>query len=122
MNSVHEGFTKGTCTNTEKPFGVGTTAHFVSSPGGSKMEWDMTVTEYEPNAKIRFQSSKPNLANILTLEPTINGTKLTHQTLYELPYAVFGKLMDSVKVRKDVNREIAQELEGIKKAVEESEL
>jgi uncharacterized membrane protein len=118
MNALHTGFTKASCTSTEKPFGMGTTAHFVGSHGGSNMEWDMTVTEYELNKKLRWQSYKPNLANILTLEPTINGTVLTHQTHYTLPYSVFGKLIDRLKIRKDVNSEIAVELDSIKKALE----
>jgi uncharacterized membrane protein len=118
MNSIHEGFTEATCTSKERPFGIGTTAHFVGKHGGSNMEWDMEVVEYERNKKLRWQSVKPNLANILTLEPTPNGTMLTHSALYELPYSVFGKLIDRLKINKDVNREIALELELTKKALE----
>jgi uncharacterized membrane protein len=118
MNQMHQGFTEAICTSKEKPFGIGTTAHFVGKHSGSNMEWDMEVTEYEPNKRIRWQSNKPNMANILTLEPTINGTLLTHETFYELPYSVFGKLIDKVMVNKNVNREIELELEQTKKALE----
>lgn len=68
MNRIHQGFTEAVSTSKEKPFGVGSTAHFFGKHGGSNMEWDMEVTEYEINKKVTWQSHKPNLANILTLE------------------------------------------------------
>ncbi len=118
MNQIHEGYTQAIPTSTNQPVGVGTTAHFVSQTGGSKSEWDMKITEFERNRKLRWQSMKPEMANIITLEPTVKGTMLTHQTLHELPYSIFGKLMDKVKVNNDVNKEVELELEKTKKALE----
>jgi uncharacterized membrane protein len=118
MNKVHEGFTQAKLTSNE-PFGVGTTAHFVGDHGGTHMEWDMEVTEFEKNKKISWHTTKPNtMTNTFTLEPTTKGTIMTHFSFYELPYSFFGKLIDKLKIEKDVNREIGLELENTKKAIE----
>lgn len=119
MNSLHAGFTEAHPTS-NGPIGVGTTAHFVGKHGGSTSEWDMEITEFEKNKKVKWQSKKPvNIANTLTLEPTSNGTILKHDTYYEVPYSVFGKIVDKLKVSKDVDKEITLELDNTKKALEE---
>lgn len=118
MNKLHEGYTQAVITPSNQTIVLGTTAHFIGQQGGYKTEWDMKVTEFEKNRKLRWQSEQPNIANILTFEPTSRGTKFTHQTVYELPYSVFGKLMDKVKVSKDVDKELEFELEQTKKALE----
>lgn len=118
MNAIHQGYTTATLTSKDLPAGIGTTAHFVGQHGGSKSEWDMKITEFERNKRLRWQSMKPEISNIMTLEPTSNGTMLTHTTHYELPYSAFGKFMDKVKVSKDVNKELEKELAETKRALE----
>jgi hypothetical protein len=118
MGKLHEGYTQATLTPKNQSIGLGTTAHFVGQHGGTKSEWDMKITEFEKNRRLRWESEKPLIANILTFEPTSIGTKFTHQTVYELPYSAFGKLMDLVKVSKDVNKELEFELAQTKKALE----
>jgi uncharacterized membrane protein len=118
MNTLHEGYTQAIVTPSNQTIVLGTTAHFINTAGGSKTEWDMKVTEFEKNRKLRWQSEKPLIVNILTFEPTSRGTKFTHQTVYELPYSVFGKLLDKVSVSRDVDKELEFELEKTKKALE----
>lgn len=118
MNRVHEGFTQAKYT-TNGPVGVGTTAHFVSNPAGSHMEWDMRITEFEQNRKLTWSSLSPNkMTMIFTIEPLSNGTRLTHHAEYEVPYPVIGKLIDKFRVSKEVEKEITLELEKTKKALE----
>ena len=118
MNKAHEGFTKAEYTS-KGPVGVGTTMHFVGTHGGSKMEWDMEVTEFVKNKKVTTHTEKPaNMTNFLTLEPTTKGTKLTHSVDYELPYSILGKLIDKLKVSKDINKELTFWLENAKKVLE----
>jgi len=49
---------------------------------------------------------------------TANGTKMTYSVDYELPYSVLGKLLDKLKVSKDMEKNNTKMLENIKKALE----
>ncbi len=118
MNKAHEGFTEAQYTS-NGPVGVGTTAHFIGTHGGSRTEWNMEITEFEQNKRVSWNSLGPDkLTMIYTVEPTSNGTKLTHFGEYELPYSVLGKLVDKLKVSKDVEKEVTLQLEKAKKALE----
>ena len=120
MNKAHGGFTKGEYTS-EGPVDVGTMMHMVGTQGGSKMEWDMEVTEFVKNNKVVTHTDKPSkMTNSLILEPTDKGTKLTHEVEYELPYSFLGKIIDKIKVSKDVKKELELWLPNAKKAIEES--
>jgi uncharacterized protein YndB with AHSA1/START domain len=118
MNKAHAGFTKAEYTS-KGPIGVGTTMHFVGTHGGSKNEWDMEVTEFVNNKKVTTHTEKPaNMTNFLTLEPTTKGTKLTHSVDYELPYSILGKVIDKLKVSKNLKKEMDVWLPNAKKALE----
>ena len=118
MNKVHGGLTKGEYTS-KGPVGVGTTMHMVGMHGGSKDEWDMEITEFVKNKKVVTHTDKPaSLTNTLILEPTEKGTKLTHEIEYELPYSILGKIIDKVKVSKDVKKELEMWLPNAKNAIE----
>ena len=122
MNKAHAGFTEAQYTS-KGPVGVGTTARFIGSHGGTHTEWNMEITEFEPNKRITWNSTGPNkLINIFTIEPASNGAKLTHSGAYEVPYSVLGKLVDKLKVSKDVDKEVTLELENVKKALETQKL
>ena len=100
------------------PFGLGTTLHWTTM---QKMELDMEVTEFEKNKKATISSvkgSKFKLNQTCEVEPTANGTKLTYFADYTLPYSVFGKLIDRLKVQKDMEKSIDRQLMDYKKALE----
>ena len=118
MNKAHGGLTKGEYTS-KGPVGVGTIMHMVGTHGGSKMEWDMEVTEFVKNKKVTTHTDKPSkMTNSLILEPTDKGTKLTHEVEYELPYSILGKVIDKLKVSKDLDKVMGKLLENVKKALE----
>ena len=52
------------------------------------------------------------------LEPTATGTKLTNTADYELPYSILGKIVDKLKVSKDIEKRMEKELRDLKKALE----
>ena len=120
MNELSKGFSEGEYTS-KGPVGVGTTLHYVGKAGGSQAEFDMEITEFEKNKKISMRTigaSKFKMHGSHTLEPTAKGTKLTNTADYELPYSILGKLIDKLKVSKDIEKRMEKELRDMKKALE----
>ena len=102
-------------------WGVGTTLHSISKQGGSPMEADLEVTEFEKNKKTTMRTvkaSKFKLQQTCIVEPTANGTKLTFIADYTLPYSVLGRIIDKLKVQKDIEKSIERQLMDGKKALE----
>ena len=105
----------------EGPWGVGTTLHWISKQSGSPMEADFEVTEFEKNKKATMRTvkaSKLKLQQTCIVEPTAKGTKLTYIADYTMPYSILGKLIDKLKVQKDVEKSIDRQLMDGKKALE----
>ena len=103
------------------PWGVGTTLHWISRQSGSPMELDLEVTEFEKNKKATISTvkgSKFKLKQTCAVEPMADGTKLTYFADYTMPYSVFGKLVDRLKVQKDMEKSIDRQLMDYKKALE----
>jgi uncharacterized membrane protein len=118
MNAVHAGYTEAHYTS-KGPMSVGSTAHFVGTHGGSKTEWDMRLTDFDENKKVRWHTDEPNkMTNTLLLEATNKGTMLTHIVEYELPYSYLGKIIDKLRVKKDVEKEMSAWLENAKYTIE----
>lgn len=120
MNRAHEGFTLAKLTS-QGPVGVGSTAHFVGKHGGSETEWDMSITEFVENQKIIWKTpedSKAKLANSYLIKPSGDDVMLTHIVDYDLPYSIFGKIADKLRISKDIDKEVTLELEHIKKTLE----
>ena len=120
MNEVTKGFSEWEPTS-KGPAGVGSTAHYVGSAGGKQAEWDMETTEFVKNKKLASRTigaSKFKMTDSFTLEPTAKGTKMTYSMDYELPYSVLGKLVDKLKVGKDIDKSMGEMMENIKKALE----
>lgn len=119
MNKARSGFTEGKYTS--KHTGVGRTSHYVGKAGGSQSEWDMEVTEFVKNEKVSARTigaSKFKMSSLWVLEPTAKGTKLTYSMDYELPYSILGKLVDKLRVKKDIDKSVAEMMENIKKGLE----
>jgi hypothetical protein len=45
-----------------------------------------------------------NVVDRRGFEPTAKGTKLTKTTDYELPYSILGKMIDKIRVHKDMEK------------------
>jgi uncharacterized membrane protein len=120
MNEASKGFSESVWTS-KGPVGVGSVSHFISVAGGTTAETDLEVTEFVKNQKFAQRSigaSKTKMAFSYTLEPTAKGTKVAFNMDYEVPYSILGKLIDKLKVHKDVEKGITKLLENIKKAIE----
>ena len=119
MNDAMKGWAEGE--HTSEAVGVGATMHYVGVAGGSQAEWDMEVTEFVKNKKVAMRTigaSKFKMTNSWVLEPTTKGTKSTFSMEYEVPYSVLGKLVDKLKVSKDMEKSMSKMLENMKKALE----
>jgi uncharacterized membrane protein len=103
----------------ERKEGKGITTHCITEPGGRKVEWDAEVIEWEENKKLAWEC-KPPLKNKgrFTLEPTSEGTNFMIEMEYELPYSVIGKIIDKVKVHKQMEGEIEEGLKNLKTVLE----
>jgi hypothetical protein len=58
------------------------------------------------------------MTNSWVLEPTTKGTKSTFSMEYEVPYSILGKLVDKLKVSKDMEIKMSKMMENMKKALE----
>ncbi|MGD0071661.1 MAG: SRPBCC family protein [Candidatus Bathyarchaeia archaeon] len=119
MNDAMKGWAEGE--HTSKVVGVGATMHYVGVAGGSQAEWDMEVAEFVKDKKVAMRTigaSKFKMTNSWVLEPTTKGTKSTFSMEYEVPYSVLGKLVDKLKVSKDMEKSMSKMLENMKKALE----
>ena len=120
MNEITKGFAEFEITS-KGPFGVGTTMHYVGKAGGSQAEWDLEVIEFEKNKKISAHTvgtSKFKMETSYILEPTAKGTKLTASDDYKLPYSILGKIVDKLRVSKDIEKSSEKQLRDMKKALE----
>ena len=120
MNEATKGFAEVEYTS-KGPVGVGTTAHHIGKVGSQQGEWDMEVTEFVKNKKMSDRTigaSKVKMTDSWTFEPTAKGTKLTASMDYEMPYSVLGKVVDKLKVSKDLDKVMGKLMENVKKALE----
>ena len=104
----------------EKRKGVGVTLHTVSMMSGTRMESDAEVTEWIENERITVRSTAGNVtffgSNIL--KPVPGGTELTMVANYEMPYSILGKIIDKLKVSKDVQKDIEKNNQNLKNLLE----
>jgi len=120
MNDARKGWAEGEWTS-EGPVGVSTTSHYVGAAGGSQSEWDLEITEFVKNKKLASRTigtSKFKMGSLFTFEPTAKGTKMTYSMDYKLPYSILGKLVDKLRVGKDIDKRMGEMMENIKKALE----
>ena len=120
MNEASKGFAEFEYTS-KGPVGVGTTMHYVTASGGQQAEWDAEVTEFVKDKKIATHTigaGKFKSTGSYTLEPTAKGTKVTFFLDYELPYSILGKIIDKLRVAKDMDKGVSKSLENAKKTLE----
>jgi uncharacterized membrane protein len=120
MNEINKGNLEMEPTS-KGPVGVGSTSHWVGTAGGNQQEFDMEVTEFVKNKKMSMRTigaSKFKATGSFALEPTAKGTKFTYSMDYELPYSVLGKLVDKLKVGKEMEKNMGAMMEKAKKALE----
>ena len=100
--------------------GLGATTHVVATAGGIKAEWDTEVEEWKENEKISWHSTGGQVAmtSSMTFTPIKDGTKLTFEMDYVMPYSVLGKIIEKLWVGKDINESNKRGMEKIKETFE----
>ena len=99
---------------------VGATYHVVGEAAGVKAEYDAEITESIENEKGVWRSTGGNFTGIgsVTLSPTKAGTKVTMAIDYELPYSILGKLIDKLRVHKELEKSFDVGLKKLKDTLE----
>jgi uncharacterized membrane protein len=99
---------------------VGETVHITGEVAGAKAEWDGETTEIVENEKVAWRSIGGAFTGFgsQTLTPTKNGTKVTFLMDYEMPYSIFGKLMDKLKFQKAFEKTIDDGEKKLKEIME----
>jgi hypothetical protein len=107
----------------ERPIGLGSTAHYVGVHKRNKgEEWNAVVTEFVKNKSLTMLLKGANKrthdqTNYYTFEPTTKGTKFTMSMEYEMP-SILGKLLDVLVAKRMVEGWLAKMAENIKKTIE----
>ena len=103
----------------EKPIGLGSTAHFAGKHRYNKgEEWNAEVTEFTKDKSLTMllkgaNKNSNDQTNYYKLEPTNKGTKVSTTMEYKA-----GRLLDALVVKRMVERENTKALERLKKALE----
>ena len=93
---------------------------FVAEAGGIKAKWDSEVSEWKENEKIAWHSIGGQVAmtSSMTFSPIKDGTKMTFEMDYNLPYSIFGKIIDILWVGKDIDKSNERGMKKIKELFE----
>jgi uncharacterized membrane protein len=104
----------------KKRTGVESTRHYVGVAGGESGEWDSVVTEWVENERIAWRTTSGDFAAFGsdTLKPVRGGTKHTTVMNYELPYSILGRIIDKLKVSKDIEKGMIKGLQNLKNFLE----
>jgi uncharacterized protein YndB with AHSA1/START domain len=122
INDVWKGIAEAKWTS-ERPIGLGSTAHYVGVHKRNKgEEWNAVVTEFVKNKSLTMLLKAANehshdQTNYFTFEPTTKGTEFTMSMEYEMP-SFLGKLLDVLVAKRMVEGWLARMAENIKKTLE----
>jgi len=103
------------------PDRVGSKAKVRAKAGGQVWEVEMEVTELVKNKRRVMRQKSGALKKMEAtdlFEPTEKGTKLTSILEYELPYSLIGKVVDKLKVSKDIEKSLDYSMKKTKELVE----
>jgi uncharacterized membrane protein len=111
---------KETKITSKKRKGVGVTYHQVAMMGDTRTESDAEVTEWIENERMDIRSTAGNVTffGSTTLKPVTGGTELTMVANYEMPYSILGKIIDKLKVSKDVDKSLERSNQNLKNLLE----
>ncbi len=99
----------------------GPKAHWVYEMGGMNVESDTVESRVEENRLYGFQQTSGFLKNgetILEINPTKNGSSVTWTMEYEPPYSYLGKVMDKLRMKKQVEVALDESAKNLKKLLE----
>jgi hypothetical protein len=100
--------------------GLGAVAHMWTELAGQKDEGDAVTIEWVEYRKHTWKTTSGHMGAVgaLTLDPIEGGTRATFVVDYKLPYSVFGKLMDKLRVSKEMNLMVEQAMAKLKEVGE----
>jgi len=104
-------------------FGIGTVFRIEGEFGGRPLSWDMETVAYENNEIIQVKAiNGPFKKNVISVmfEPLVDGegTRLTFEADYELGYGIFGKAIDKLKLKMEIEMGIERSCQSVKKFIE----
>jgi len=105
----------------EGPPRVGFTAKVRAKAGGQVWEVEDEITELVENERYYGRQKGGALKKFEhtdLFEPTEGGTKWTSIMEYELPYSLLGKIIDKLKVRKDMEKAMDYSVKKTKELLE----
>ena len=91
----------------EGPCRVGFKRMVRSKIGGQVLESEVEYTEFVENKKTTLQQKGGSMKKLVMsdlFEPIDGGTKFTSMIEYELPYSLLGKLLDKLKIQKEIEK------------------
>ena len=99
---------------------LGAKAHMVAEIAGIKAEWDAETTEWTENERFAWRTTAGTFTGFgsMTLKPIKEGTKATVTMDYDLPYSFLGKLIDKLRVGKQMDKGFKVGMEKLKEIVE----
>jgi uncharacterized membrane protein len=102
-------------------FGIGTQFRIDGEFGGRPLAWDMETIAYQNNELIQVKAIngpfKKNVISVRFAQAT-SGTMLTFEADYELGYSLFGKAIDKLKLKKEIEMGIERSCAAVKKYIE----
>lgn len=94
------------------------TSHWKLEIGKRAMECDGETTEIIENKRMSWRSTGDFVSEgSWSLEPTAEGTKVTHVMDYELP-GIVGAIIDRFKVSKEMEKNMDRNLQAMKALLE----
>ncbi len=102
---------------------LGATAHVVGKTSGIEAWWDAETTEWTENEKFAWRTSAGSFTGFgsMTLTPGVAGTKTTFLMDYDLQYSFLGKLVDRLRVSRDLEKGTEKALKKLKEIAEKLE-
>ncbi len=102
---------------------LGATAHVSGGAGGIRAEWDAETTEWRENEKFGWRTFAGTFTGFgsMTLTSSDVGTQATFVMDYDLPYSFLGKLVDRLRVSRDLERGTERALKKLKDLAENQE-
>jgi uncharacterized membrane protein len=99
---------------------LGAIAHVMGDAGSIKAEWDAETTEWIENQKFSWRTIAGNFTGFgsMTLTSIETGTKTIFLMDYDLPYSFLGKLVDRLRVSKDLEKGTERALRKLKQLAE----
>ncbi len=108
----------------EGPPGVGRTWKMSMKAGGQIYKWDAKITEFMENQKVTgSQTGGPfkRLEWTQSFESINGSTKYSITSEYKMPYSMLGKIIDKLKVEKEMDKNFDYYIKKTKELIEKDQ-